>query len=87
MKYHEFIAGKDFKNTASGFKPVWIPDFLFDFQRDVVLTPFMGVGSEVYVAVRNGRKGVGVELKRSYYKQAVLNVKSAMRKREAKKLV
>ena len=60
---------------------------LWSAPGDVVLTPFMGVGSEVYVAVRNGRKGVGVELKRSYYKQAVLNVKSAMRKREAKKLV
>lgn len=44
---------------------------------DVVLTPFMGVGSEVYGAVRNGRKGVGVELKGSYFKQAVVNVAAA----------
>ena len=44
---------------------------------ETVLTPFMGVGSEVYGAVRNGRKGVGIELKPSYYKQAVKNVAAA----------
>lgn len=44
---------------------------------DTVLTPFMGVGSEVYGAVRLGRKGIGVELKDSYFRQAVANVKHA----------
>ena len=39
-----------------------------------VLTPFMGVGSEVYIPVRAGRFGIGVELKRSYYRQAVRNL-------------
>jgi DNA modification methylase len=39
-----------------------------------VLTPFMGVGSEVYGAVRSGRRGVGIELKPSYYQQAVKNL-------------
>ena len=43
---------------------------------EVVLTPFMGVGSEVYGAVLNGRKAIGIELKPSYYKQAVKNVES-----------
>ncbi len=42
-----------------------------------VLTPFMGVGSEVYGAVRNGRRGIGIELKPSYYRQAVKNVVAA----------
>lgn len=41
-----------------------------------VLTPFMGVGSEVYSAVRADRYGVGVELKPSYYRQAVRNIAS-----------
>lgn len=41
---------------------------------EIVLTPFMGVGSEVYGAVRLGRKGLGIELKDSYYKQAVKNL-------------
>jgi len=44
---------------------------------EVVLTPFMGVGSEVYGAVENGRKGIGFELKPSYYRQAVKNVAAA----------
>ena len=42
-----------------------------------VLTPFMGVGSEVYGAVINGRRGVGIELKPSYYRQAVKNMEAA----------
>jgi hypothetical protein len=41
---------------------------------DVVLTPFMGVGSEVWSAVRHSRRGIGVELKPSYYRQAVKNL-------------
>jgi DNA modification methylase len=41
---------------------------------EVVLTPFMGVGSEVYGAVCAGRKGIGAELKPSYYRQAVKNM-------------
>lgn len=41
-----------------------------------VLTPFMGVGSEVYGAVMNGRRGIGIELKPSYYRQAVKNLES-----------
>ena len=41
-----------------------------------ILTPFMGVGSEVYSAVRMGRRGIGVELKPTYYRQAVMNVQS-----------
>lgn len=45
---------------------------------EVVLTPFMGVGSEVYGAVINGRKGIGIELKESYYRQAVKNMADAM---------
>ena len=44
-----------------------------------VFTPFMGVGSEVYQAVRSGRRGIGVELKESYYRQAVKNIRSAER--------
>jgi DNA modification methylase len=44
---------------------------------DVVATPFMGVGSEVYGAVIAGRKGWGCELKPSYYRQAVKNLKAA----------
>ena len=44
---------------------------------DVVWTPFMGIGSEVYMAVKLGRKGIGVELKPSYYQLAARNVQQA----------
>ena len=45
---------------------------------EIVFTPFMGVGSEVYGAVLNNRIGFGVELKPSYYRQAVKNIKAAL---------
>ncbi len=45
---------------------------------DVVVTPFMGVGSECYGAVRNGRKALGIELKPSYFAQAVRNMEIAV---------
>lgn len=48
---------------------------------EVVFTPFMGVGSEVYGAVINGRRAVGVELKESYYRQAVKNCQEASNKK------
>lgn len=50
---------------------------LFSNPGEVVFTPFMGVGSEVYSAVMLGRKGVGAELKPSYYRQAVKNCEAA----------
>jgi len=50
---------------------------LYTNKGEVVLTPFMGVGSEVYSPVSLGRKAVGIELKESYFKQAVKNVKQA----------
>lgn len=41
---------------------------------ETVLTPFMGVGSEVYSPVRLGRKAIGIELKPTYFRQAVKNM-------------
>lgn len=49
---------------------------LWSNHSERVLTPFMGVGSEVYGAVSQGRVGVGIELKPSYYRQAVKNLGS-----------
>lgn len=45
--------------------------------NDIVLSPFAGIGSEVYMAIQQGRRGLGIELKDSYYAQAVLNCRSA----------
>ena len=50
---------------------------LYSNPGEVVLTPFMGVGSEVYSAVSLGRKAIGVELKDSYFKQARINLSLA----------
>lgn len=50
---------------------------------ETILTPFMGVGSEVYGAVRAGRRAIGIELKAAYYAQAVKNVERALAEREA----
>ena len=50
---------------------------LWSNQGEKVLTPFMGVGSEVYASVAQGRLGIGVELKPSYYRQAVKNIEAA----------
>ena len=47
---------------------------------DIVLSPFMGIGSEGYVSLEMGRKFVGVELKESYYRQAVANLAAATAK-------
>lgn len=44
--------------------------------NDIVFTPFMGIGSEPYVALQEGRRGIGCELKESYYKQAVANLRA-----------
>lgn len=49
---------------------------LWSIEGDTLLTPFCGVGSEVYAAVQMGRRGIGIELKESYYRQAVRNVEA-----------
>lgn len=53
---------------------------LYSNPGEVVLTPFMGVGSEVFSPVSMGRKAIGIELKDSYYKQAILNCKEAAKR-------
>lgn len=51
---------------------------LYSNKGDAVFTPFMGIGSEVFQAVKMGRKGVGFELKESYYDLAKSNLKAAV---------
>jgi len=50
---------------------------LWSKEGDVVWTPFMGIGSEVYMALKLGRKAIGVELKTSYYNLALRNIQQA----------
>lgn len=54
--------------------------YLYSNPNEVVFTPFMGVGSEVYSPVSMGRKGVGIELKDSYFKQAMFNICEAKKR-------
>lgn len=51
---------------------------LWSNEGDTVLTPFLGIGSEVYQAIKLGRKGIGFELKESYFNEAIKNCKSAI---------
>jgi len=51
---------------------------LYSNVGDTVFTPFLGIGSEVYQAVKMGRKGIGFELKESYFEIAKGNIKAAV---------
>lgn len=51
---------------------------------DVVFSPFMGIGSEGYVAIQDGRRFVGAELKASYFRQAVANLAAAQNEGQQK---
>ena len=51
---------------------------LYSNKGDTVLTPFMGIGSEVYQSVKMGRKGIGFELKESYFDLAKANLKAVV---------
>ena len=52
---------------------------LWTNDNDLVLSPFMGIGSEGFVAIKMGRRFIGIELKESYFKQAVKNLRRATR--------
>jgi len=59
---------------------------LWTNEGDTVLTPFLGIGSEVYQAVKMNRRGVGIELKESYFNQACRNVEAALQERKQQTL-
>jgi DNA modification methylase len=52
---------------------------LWTLPCDLVFSPFMGIGSEGYVALKMGRRFLGIELKASYYQQALKNLQAAER--------
>jgi DNA modification methylase len=73
-------AGRDEKDEKH-ICPLQLPTIerligLYSNKGDTVFTPFMGIGSEVFQAVKMNRKGVGIELKESYFNEAVKNIKS-----------
>ena len=60
---------------------------MYSNKGEVVLTPFMGVGSEVYSPVSLGRKAIGIELKDSYFKQAKINLELVNNRFENEKFI
>jgi len=92
--YESFLASKFRGVPECGFDPDHLAGFLYPFQSriercvklwsapgDVMFSPFMGIGSEGYVAIQQGRKFIGIELKPSYYQVARDNLAEAVRKR------
>ena len=59
---------------------------LWSNKGDTVLTPFLGIGSEVYQSILLNRKGIGFELKDSYFNEAIKNCKNAEIEKNQKKL-
>ena len=59
---------------------------LWSNEGDKVLTPFMGIGSEVYQSILQNRYGIGFELKDSYFTEAVKNIKRAEQQKNTKTL-
>ena len=60
---------------------------LYSNKGDTVFTPFMGIGSEVFQAVKMGRKGIGFELKESYYNLAKNNLKAVVEQKKQISLI
>lgn len=60
---------------------------LYSNKNDTVFTPFMGIGSEVYQAVKMGRKGIGFELKESYFDLAKANLKTVVLQKNQLQLI
>lgn len=55
---------------------------LYSNPGEVILTPFLGIGSEAYQAVKFGRRAIGIELKESYYRKAAENMRDIQREVE-----
>lgn len=78
----QFRSARD-ENDEKHICPLQLPTIeraihLYTNPGDTVLTPFMGIGSEVYQALKMGRKAIGFELKESYYQQAKKNAASVV---------
>lgn len=73
---HSYTAeGCIVKNCPLQLQTIERAIILWSNEGDTVLTPFMGIGSEVYEAIKLNRYGMGFELKESYFNEAVKNVK------------
>ena len=78
MDYKEFLEKKQQLELGKGFDVIERGVLLYTNPGEKVLTPFMGVGSEVVGALINNRKGIGIELKPTYYRQSIENIKDCL---------
>jgi DNA modification methylase len=81
IRTNEFLSYKDVndKNDERHLTPTSLDIMdrvitMYSNPNEVLLTPFMGCGTEVYAAVSLGRKGIGIELKQNYFKQSIQNL-------------
>ena len=77
LQYYEARAEQDEKHIC----PLQLETIercikLYSNPGETILTPFMGIGSEIFQALKFGRKGIGIELKESYFNTAIKNIKS-----------
>ncbi len=79
LQYRSARAEKDEKHmTPTQLQVIHRALQLWSLKGDVVFSPFAGIGSEGYEAIKMGREFIGVELKESYYEQAKLNLNTAV---------
>jgi len=83
LNFREGREDKDEKHIC----PLQLPTIeraihLYTNPGDLVFTPFMGIGSEVYQAVKMGRRGLGFELKESYFNLAARNISNAVAEKQ-----
>lgn len=97
-KYSEFIERKTQIGTMDGFKPLWMPDFLFDFQKALVDWAIRKGRSAIFADCGLGKTPMQLvwaenivrktkELKPSYYNQAKRNLAAAVRERVQEDLI
>lgn len=79
MSYSQFIGRKHTKRPLQ-LDVIRRGVMLWTNPDDIVLSPFMGIGSEGYVSIEMGRRFVGAELKTSYFRQAASNLERAKAK-------
>ena len=84
------VKGRD-ENDEKHICPLQLPTIeraitLWSNKGDTVLTPFLGIGSEVYQSIKLGRFGIGFELKESYFNEAIKNCRFAEMEKNQKQL-
>ncbi|HEY0088177.1 MAG TPA: DNA methyltransferase, partial [Candidatus Lokiarchaeia archaeon] len=85
LQYYEARAKEDEKHICPlALETIERCIKLYSNPDELILTPFMGIGSEIFQALKFGRKGIGIELKESYFNTAIKNLNSIEKKLKEK---